>query len=1251
MIETIKTGFYKNGYLLIIAAWLFTISFIFSNVRHYTSSPQRVEKQLESYIKKSEEQFEKFCSDTVLLKATSNNLIDPASINEYMGSDIGVFIYNKNDVGNFLLDFWSNNKFLPSNKDLLKADGKYFVPYSSSRFEFIKKTFLQKGKQFIAVAMIPLHWSYFIENDYLQSGYPTLGDVENRYQLVTSGAQFYIRNGDGKVLFGLSERKQVKEVSPGIWSLSLRVLAIIFLLSFVHVCALDIVYKKGWVRGFLFLAGNVFILRLLSYNLPFPFKFRNLELFDSSIYASNKLHPSLGDLLINVILLFWILSFIKLVAINKFKNAENLTGTKGSVVSFLLSVFLIVLSFVSANVIASLIADSKISFDVSNFFYLNYYSVVAFIILGLIVLSFFHFSHIALLFIYKCVNIPKYTKYLIVVVAGFVYLSINLNDSSSLRNLVVLLWLLVYLGIMEFRKEDIYVPILRSAFFLIWLIFFASCISALIIYQHHSGELVKQRTDAEKIAEEADPKAQNAMGTGITNINDDFLTANFNRFLNETSNKIIKDSLINENFSTYLNRFDTRLYTFDNFYHPLFNEDSVQYSDLNTFIGRSKNTAYADLYYYENASKSFSLLYEKEIKDSLKNILGYFFVTAEPKKYKSQALYPELFKQVKDVEQDLNQVYAVYNKGELINSVGDYNFVSHIPKDQLLRQEYKEQRKGNFKELWYNAGNNRLVIIVKDASFFIESITLFAYLFGSFLFIIVLFQTGHFLVKYKFNYKRLKTGLRLNIRHQIQGAIIFISIFSFLVIGIATISFYIDRFQQTNQDRLVKTIKTLGDEIETQVANHRNSDDVEQIYELGTGSELEKTFKEVSELHNVDANFFDINGNLRVSTQPYLYNKGLLSRVMDPEAYYKLRYQNQIQVVQKETVSRFAFLSIYVPIKDENGDLYAYLNIPYLNTQSELNKEISNFLVTLINLNAFIFVIAGAISVLLTNRITNSFTLIASKMKEVNLGKANEEITWNANDEIGALVIEYNKMVKKLEESALALAKSEREGAWREMARQVAHEIKNPLTPMKLSIQYMQKAFKENNPNSDAIAERVSRTLVEQIDQLAKIASDFSQFANIGSVKIEVFDINEILGSLVNLYSANERLNVVFNRPGPKAIISADRSQINRLFTNLFQNAMEASDGKQVIKLHVNEIINANKLQIDITDHGVGIPDEKREKIFTPNFTTKSSGTGLGLAMCKGIVEKANGRIWFDTEVGKGTTFHVLLPLVGFPEA
>ena len=186
---------------------------------------------------------------------------------------------------------------------------------------------------------------------------------------------------------------------------------------------------------------------------------------------------------------------------------------------------------------------------------------------------------------------------------------------------------------------------------------------------------------------------------------------------------------------------------------------------------------------------------------------------------------------------------------------------------------------------------------------------------------------------------------------------------------------------------------------------------------------------------------------------------------MEPSAYYRLRFSGDRQVIQNETVSHFSFLSVYAVVRNEYGKPYAYLNIPYLNTQRELKQEISNFLVTLINLNAFIFVIAGAISVLLTNRITKSFSLIAGKMQEIHLGKANEEIIWTSKDEIGALVKEYNKMVNKLEESAQALAKSEREGAWREMARQVAHEIKNPLTPMKLSIQYLQRAIADNSPN------------------------------------------------------------------------------------------------------------------------------------------------------------------------------------------
>jgi nitrogen fixation/metabolism regulation signal transduction histidine kinase len=301
--------------------------------------------------------------------------------------------------------------------------------------------------------------------------------------------------------------------------------------------------------------------------------------------------------------------------------------------------------------------------------------------------------------------------------------------------------------------------------------------------------------------------------------------------------------------------------------------------------------------------------------------------------------------------------------------------------------------------------------------------------------------------------------------------------------------------------------------------------------------------------------------------------------------------------------------------------------------------------VTIINLNAFIFLIAGVIALFITNRITRSFSIISDKMKEVHLEGTNEAIEWNRSDEIGELVKEYNKMVAKLEDSASALAKSEREGAWREMARQVAHEIKNPLTPMKLSIQYLQKAIDNNQPNVKELTGNVASTLVEQIDHLSKIAADFSQFANIGNVNVEKFDLHDVIGSLKDLYRSDPDVELNWKPVQGQVILEADKTQMNRLFTNLFANAIEARNGNGICRIDVKEVEQDGMIRISVTDNGEGIPPEMQPHIFVPNFTTKSSGTGLGLAMCKGIVEQAKGKIWFETEKGRGTTFHVSLPV------
>ena len=268
-------------------------------------------------------------------------------------------------------------------------------------------------------------------------------------------------------------------------------------------------------------------------------------------------------------------------------------------------------------------------------------------------------------------------------------------------------------------------------------------------------------------------------------------------------------------------------------------------------------------------------------------------------------------------------------------------------------------------------------------------------------------------------------------------------------------------------------------------------------------------------------------------------------------------------------------------------------------------------------------------------------------MKKINLEKRNEFIVWNRKDELGDLVAEYNKMISKLDESAVALAKTEREGAWREMARQVAHEIKNPLTPMKLSMQYLQKSIENNAPNVKELTESVAKTLIEQIDHLNHIAGEFSQFANIENLKKEKFDVNEALMTVLHLYSSNNRLEFYQHLLPENVIIEADKTHINRLFTNLILNAIQAMPENSTARITVNEYLHNDNVVISISDNGTGIAVEVQSKIFTPNFTTKTSGTGLGLAMCKRMVEQAKGEIWFETKPGAGTTFFVLLPLAG----
>ncbi|MBL7767551.1 MAG: GHKL domain-containing protein [Flavipsychrobacter sp.] len=1237
----------KNAYFLLAAAWLFTIAFIINNYFVGASSAPYLRKAIEDRIQVQERQVEALTRDTALLKVLSEGSYDMDHLDKLNRSNMGVFLYRPDQYNNWRLQFWSYQQTEPTADIIYSEDSLQLVRLQNGQYECIRKLIPLAREQLLLIAMIEVRKEYFVQNSNLSSQFSGFPNAESSVAITETETAYPVRSISGKLLFYLQPRKISADFSANEWAIVLDIIAIILILIAVHSAANSIAETYGFTRGLVFLAGTVVGLRLITYMFAGTLAWSDFELFDPGIYSSSLLLPSLGDLLINSLLFCWILLFIYRKSVGMNLQAFQQHWLKWPLVA--VGAFLLVsITFSFAIIIRSLIADAaRISFNVTNFFSLDVYSFWGFVVLATLALSYFLASSVILRVLAPLLRQNAY--YLYAFLAAFGLLLITFIQSGNIveLNLFVLVWLIGYTWLLRqpllITKDHRW----SVSVLLLWIFLYSGSISLIIIAENSRIELEQRKRTAEKLANQADPTSERLLSIALTYFDNDFLYSNFNRFRLASANQYLKDSLINKNFSAYLNKYDTRIYTFDSQEKPLYNDAPISYDTLDIIYRmEGKPTNVPDMRYFEKAFDKYAYISRKMVTDTSGTAIGYVFILSEPKKYKNDALVPELFRGRKDFLPDEYSPiysYAIYNNRELIDYFNDYAFPTRLSDKQLPPNNFTFRKNEGYDELWYR-DNNKVVIIAKLNNLWLESITLVAYLFSTFLLLLGIFQLISLLVRSRLRLSNLRKEMQLNLRTQVHGTIIFISLFSFLVIGAATIFFFINRYNRNKQDQLSRAIQIMSNEVENKIDSQTFFDYMLRLYDSGYNEYLEVLVQEVSEIHGTDINIYDTQGELRLSSNPFIYDKGILSSRMNPEAYYRIHRQKLVQYTTTEQIGGISYQSIYSPVRDEDGNPYAYLNMPSFDSQEELKREISNFLVTIINLNAFIFLIAGVIALFITNRITASFSLISEKMQAVNLGKHNDEIQWNRNDEIGELVKEYNKMVLKLEESAAALAKSEREGAWREMARQVAHEIKNPLTPMKLSIQYLQKAIQGNNGDVKQLTFNVANTLVEQIDHLSKIASEFSQFANISNAHNELFDLHDILQSLSSLYDSNDL--VVFNwKPveGPVWVF-ADKTQMNRLFTNLLQNAMEATENRELRLVEVKEERGEDTIIISVHDNGQGIPGETQSKIFTPNFTTKTSGTGLGLAMSKGIVEQARGRIWFETSEADGTTFFVSLP-------
>ena len=412
--------------------------------------------------------------------------------------------------------------------------------------------------------------------------------------------------------------------------------------------------------------------------------------------------------------------------------------------------------------------------------------------------------------------------------------------------------------------------------------------------------------------------------------------------------------------------------------------------------------------------------------------------------------------------------------------------------------------------------------------------------------------------------------------------------------------------------------------------------------DLDKGSITEYDYlKNYKENYFLDINIYDVNGNLVNTTQPKLFD-GFKSKIINRKAYESIKIRNRFYFSNEETIDGIKYTSSYFPLKDKNGNTQAIINIPYFDNNIKSKINVSNFVITYLNIILVLMGASALVVILVTRNTIKPLKIIQDKMQKISLTGKNEKIEWNSKDEIGELITIYNNLIKELEISANKLMRSERETAWREMARQVAHEIKNPLTPMKLNIQFLQMAWDEKNPDIDRKLRETTNTLLEQIDILSNIATAFSNYAKLPQKNIERFNIKELIVNTINLYDNNPNIDIVLKEENDSDyIIDSDRNNLSIVFGNIIKNAIQAigkkDDGNITITIKdVKEFYN-----IEIRDNGCGIGEEAKKKIFMPNFTTKSSGMGVGLSIVYDILETLNSDISFESEVGVGTIFRI----------
>ncbi len=1146
------------------------------------------------------------------------------------------------------LVFWTNNRAVPDAAMIQKWQRGPFQPsmqkLPSGSYEVLRQPF----GDMTAYTLIPVKHAFAAADFVGNKAFPANSNVPSGLDLSDEPTSFSIRNRDGAAIGYLKASQPIDYRAFLYIKFWLYLAALCAFFVFINTASRMLAERYQAATGALLLIPVVGSLIYLNQKLDFTRRFEGLDLF-ARTFKAPFLSNSIGDMLLNIGVLLWLMVFFhRHFRVRGYRNLPvgmRFAVSVGNYMSVVVSIL------ISAWIFRELVFSSNISFDFSNVFNLDMYSIMAIVGVIFLLMAMFLFSHRMVISVFSA-DLTRMQRTLASVVAVGISAPLmwKFKDDLDVDLGIMIAFSLIYSMAFDYFVDQ---KTNKMTWAIAWLFVF-SWFTTILLFKyndikdhnsrlHYAGIMASDRDSlAEVQLEELRNQLRTAPGFAGMFAPYRFKTGmdSLRRFVDQ--------------------RFFEKRYLFQHYKYELagFDADNIEaidgqrvrlFTSLDSFWHRAEPVIGQDLRLYRSGTGS-SYLMRLTIAprlDTAHQMSLYFIVDRErrtPTNVFAHLFFSQPFKNLVLLPR---YQYAIFKNDRRVEEVGklsDYTTqVDSFPQNPGQFKRYKQRGDDRDVLSYRSPDKSTVVILSRRTGGILKQMYLFSSIFATLsIFMILLAGINsilHFLPEYFQFYLTPKGSLSRRIQFW-MGTVI---IGSFAIIGYLTYSNFDDASQDNLKEQLNKSTSAMISQIEQSADKWNTSGSL-------TTRALQSTIDSLAKFHSIDVNLYDIDGRLTFTSQPGLRQMGAVSPIMSSYALFALKNQGLSEKIDQEHTGSFEYTTDYLPLIGRDQKPVAFIGVPYYLKGTGIRTDVSDFIGKLLTLYVFLLLAAAIIAGEVSKSIAKPIKALGDRMQSTKLEEKNDAVYIKGQDdleELRNLVGEFNRMIDKIEESKGLLARSEREGAWRKMARQVAHEIRNPLTTMKLSMQQLERSVAIDPDNFEANLRKTSNRLITQIDDLAEIAGDFYLYAEINNPPKNDVILNNIVESVFDLFGGDDNADLRLHQlpEGVKYHALGSNSHLGRVFKNLILNGLQAVPFGQRGKIDVTIYEDNGMAVVKVADNGGGVPAEIRDKIFEPNFTTKSSGTGLGLPICKSIIDALDGRMWFEVREGEGTDFFIALPI------